>query len=162
MPSGKTHYNFYKAGFLVEIPEFAYLFTLNKIIALSHLVGYFIHRWADNDWDIMGVNKSESRVVKELPILGYFIFAISSFYGAVFRHKHRSFLTHFPIVSTVIRLGFIFFWIPPLYYFGVLDYQQWHSQVFWGVLWGLSQADMEHWLADIFWSESYFDVKKRK
>lgn len=103
----------------------------------------------DNDWDLMGTSLSEGRLVNELPILGHILYGVSSAYGSFFRKHHRSFLTHFPIVSTFIRLIWVLI-IP----FGYLD--AWGINFigggwiwFWSGLWmGLSHADGIHWWLD--------------
>ena len=128
-------------------------------------MGYSFHRWCDNDWDILGTNKAESRAIHELKILGYLLYGVSSIYGAIFMRHHRSIRTHFPIVSTIIRLLFVFWWIIPLYYFGYIHYAFWQLEVFIGFLLGLSQADMIHYFADLIWKEDskrFIDQEKRR
>jgi O-antigen/teichoic acid export membrane protein len=159
LPSGIVHYNFFKAGYLIEIPEALYLTILNPFIGIPHLVGYSAHRYIDNDWDILGTNKAESRAIHELKIFGYILYGISSIYGAIFMRHHRSIQTHFPIVSTIIRLFFVFWWLLLLYYFGYIHYAVWQLEIFLGFLWGLSQADMTHYFADLIWNEKHFEEK---
>lgn len=113
------------------------------------------------------MSASESRAVNELKILGYPLFGISSMYGAIFRRKHRSFLTHFPVISTLIRLLFVFgWWVPFLYWKGIIIYEPWQLEAFIYALWGLSQADLIHYLADMIWLEDgkkfIEKTKKRK
>lgn len=101
------------------------------------------------DWDILGANNAEGRMINELPIIGHFLFGISSTYGSIFRRHHRSFITHFPFVSTFVRLLFIL-----LFPFILGDYlginfigNGWHK--FWIGFWvGLSQADGIHFWLD--------------
>lgn len=126
---------------------------LNPVFAVGVLGGYSFHRYCDNDWDILGTNKAESRAIHELWILGYLIYGISSIYGAIFMRHHRSIQTHFPVVSTIIRLVFLFWWIPLMIYLNHWIVQTWQWFIFFGFWWGLSQADAIHWLADMFWSE---------
>jgi uncharacterized metal-binding protein len=153
MPSGEIHYRFYKAGFFTAIPSTIYLLTISPSLGLGNLIGYFCHRWIDNDWDVYGINEAESRAVNELWILGYMIYGVSSSYGAMFRRKHRSFLSHFPIISTLIRLIFLFWWLPILYWNGAIEYSFWHIQFYTGFLLGLSHADTYHYFADNIWKE---------
>jgi hypothetical protein len=117
---------------------------------LGYFLGYTFHRWCDNDLDLMGVSGAEGRMVNELPIIGHIFFGASSAYGSWFRKKHRSFLTHFPVVSTIIRLIF-FFSVP----FILLD--GWGVNLIgngWVWLWvgflaGLSHADTIHYYHDL-------------
>jgi hypothetical protein len=150
MPDGATHYWYFKRGFLIEIPLSLTLCYFDWKFGAGNLVGYSLGRWIDPDWDIMGTNNAEGRVVNEIPILGHFLYGISSTYGSLFRRHHRSFLTHFPLVSTLIRLIFVF--IFPLVIFDSwkinLIGDGWH--MFWiGILAGLSQADGIHWYLDM-------------
>ena len=149
MPNGEIHYKYFKKGYRVIIPISVALSLFDWKFALGHIVGYSFHRWCDNDWDIFGSNNAEGRMVNELPIIGHFMYGVSSTYGSFFRRKHRSFWTHFPFVSTLIRLLFVFI-IP----FIVGDYvginfigNGWY--LFWIGFWvGLSEADGLHYFLD--------------
>lgn len=149
MPSGNVHYEYYKRGYLFILPISLLVCVYNFIIGIGLLIGYTFHRWFDNDLDIMGTSACEGRQVNELPIIGHILFGISSTYGSVFRRHHRKFITHFPFVSTFIRLLFLGF---PLYF--VLKSFDFNFQsiiflqfimAFWV---GLSLADFLHWLLD--------------
>ena len=115
----------------------------------GNIVGYTFHRYCDNDWDIMGTNNAEGRMVNELWLIGHFLYGISSTYGSIFRKYHRSIITHFPYLSTAIRMFFVFL-IP----FTILDGygvnligNNWH--LFWLGFWnGLSNADAIHYYLD--------------
>jgi len=150
MPDGATHYRYFKLGYLVEMPLTVLLVAWDWKFALGNIVGYSFHRYCDNDLDIMGTNNAEGRQVNELPIIGHFMYGISSTYGSIFRKHHRSFITHFPGISTLIRLMF-FFTIPLIlfdYYKVNLIDNGWH--MFYIGFWvGLSQADAIHWFLDL-------------
>lgn len=162
MPSGETHYKFFKAGYTIAIPASAYLLSLNPAVGMGWLLGYSFGRWIDPDLDQIGVTASEGRLVNEVKILGHVLYGISSVYGSIFRRKHRSFLTHFPFISTLIRLCFLFFWLPIPFYLFVWDLHWWQIHFTLGFFLGLSQADLQHFLADMFWTENYFNTEKRK
>jgi hypothetical protein len=150
MPDGATHYKYFMKGYLVEIPLSVILSFWDWQVGLGGLVGYSLHRYMDNDLDLMGVTAAEGRMVKELPVLGNFMFGMSSIYGSFTRHNHRNFWTHFPFISTAIRL-FFFFFFP----FIILDAyginfigNGWIK--FWIALWvGLSRADAIHYYLDV-------------
>jgi hypothetical protein len=116
----------------------------------GYMIGYSIHRWCDGDWDLMSVNSAEGRMVNEIPLLGHLLYGISSSYGSIFRKKHRSWATHWPLISTLIRLIFVF-WLP--FVLGdayginfVGDGWIW----FWVYIWlGLSHADAIHLYHDL-------------
>lgn len=136
-------------GYVVEVPLTLSLALVDWQFSLGNIVGYSCGRWIDPDWDIFGSNNAEGRMVNEIPLLGHFLYGISSTYGSIFRRKHRSFLTHFPGVSTIIRLVFVL-----LFPFILGDYlginfigNGWHK--FWVGFWaGLSQADGIHYYLD--------------
>ncbi len=153
MPSGRIHYRFFKLGYLVQIPTSIYLFTLNPVVGIGYFLGYSFHRWMDNDMDLMNAGSADGRMVNEIPILGYFLFGISSIYGAIFRRKHRSLLTHLPVLSSFIRMLFFYWWILLLYYFKVIQFQYWHFELFYSYLWSISIADGIHYFADLVWQE---------
>jgi uncharacterized metal-binding protein len=119
------------------------------------MLGYLFGVICDPDWDEMGATGSEGRMVK-VPILGWLMYGISSIYGAMFRRHHRSFLTHFPGVSTAIRILFVFFWIPLLYYFKIVRWEDWNIDLYSWFWLGLSFGDFLHWGADLIVT----DVKK--
>lgn len=154
MPAGDVHYKYYKRGYWFIFAETLFLIFLDFKFGLGNLLGYTLGRWIDPDWDLVTANNSESRMIKELPILGNILFGISSAYGSFFFRHHRGFLSHFPVISTLIRLAFIFL-IP----FIILDEKGinligdgwiW----FWIGIWvGLSQADGIHWFLDMFYKD---------
>lgn len=119
-------------------------------LGIGYFVGYSIHRWIDNDWDLMGSSASDGRLVNELPILGHILFGVSSSYGSTFRRYHRSWITHFPVISTIIRLMWVLI-IPFVFLdsYGInFIGNGWHY--FWLGLWaGLSHADGIHYYLDL-------------
>ena len=149
MPDGQTHYRYYMKGYRVTVPVVLLLAGWDWKFSLGYLVGYSLGRYLDPDLDLMGCSSCEGRMVNELPIIGHFLFGSTSAYGSLFRRYHRSFWTHFPGLSTAIRLLFVGF-VPFIIgdYFGInFVGDGWHK--FWIGLWaGLSQADTIHWYLD--------------
>ena len=136
-------------GYWVELPLSLSLVLVDWQFGIGNLAGYSFGRYCSPDWDLMGSNADEGRMVNELPIIGHILFGISSTYGSIFRRHHRSFATHFPIVSTLIRLCFVgIFPLTLAEYYGInLIGNGWHK--FWLGFWaGLSQADSIHWWLD--------------
>ena len=120
-------------------------------IGIGYLAGYSLGRWVDPDLDLMSANSAEGRIINELPLLGHFLYGVSSSYGSFWRRHHRSVWTHYPLISTLIRLVW-FLWLP----FVLLDAYGinfigggwvW----FWVSLWlGLSCADAIHLYKDFY------------
>jgi len=149
LPDGITHHKYFIKGYAVEVPLSFILLVYDWKFGLGHFIGYSSGRWIDPDWDIMGTNNAEGRIVNEIWFLGHFIYGISSAYGSFWRKHHRSFWTHFPYVSTIIRLIFVFT-VP----FIIGDYiginfigNGWHM-FYIGFWMGLSEADGIHWFLD--------------
>jgi uncharacterized metal-binding protein len=162
MPDGKTHYYFFKIGYISVIPTSLYLMTLNPVFGIANFLGYSFHRFVDNDADLMGTSSSEGRLVNELKFVGAILFGFLSVYGAIFRRYHRSIITHFPFLSTAIRLAFVFWWIPLLYYFKLITYRSWQLDF---LIWfwvGLSQADATHYIADLFFGDAEIPAESKK
>lgn len=161
MPDGKTHLKlwrvFYPLAVCVSLVLGVYIFyfsgfySLGIGVAISILFGYFLGEFIDPDWDEMSATNSEGRLVK-IPVIGVLVYGISSIYGAIFRRHHRSFLTHFPFVSTLIRLLFVFWWFIPLYYFNIIPYSEIQGYAWLGIWTGLSIADTIHYCADLLYS----------
>jgi len=154
VPAGNVHYEYFKRGYMWTIPFSLSLAVWDWQFALGNLVGYSFHRYCDNDWDLMGVNQSEGRAVNELPIIGHYLFGVSSVYGSIFRRRHRKPETHWPGISTIIRLIMVF--ATPFVYldaWGVnLIGNGWH--LFWVGFWaGLSQADGIHFWLDLHYKD---------
>jgi hypothetical protein len=98
-------------GYRLVFPISVALSFLDWRIGIGYLMGYSLGRYVDPDWDLMSANSAEGRIVNEIPILGHFLYGISSSYGSLWRKCHRSVWTHYPILSTGIRLAFIL-WLP--------------------------------------------------
>jgi hypothetical protein len=150
MSDGKTHYKYYMRGYWVSVPISVATAFLDWRAGLGYLVGYSMHRYVDNDWDIFGSNNAEGRLVNEIPLLGHFLYGISSVYGSIFRKHHRSWMTHWPIVSTLGRLMFLLF-IPLVVGDGYgINFIGNGWIWFWVGMWGgLSHADGIHFYHDI-------------
>jgi hypothetical protein len=137
-------------GYWAAIPISVATAFLDWRAGLGYLVGYSMHRYVDNDWDLMGTNNAEGRMVNELPILGHLLYGLSSSYGSIFRKYHRSWMTHWPVISTLGRLILIFaipFVVGDGYGINFIGYGLiW----FWVGMWaGLSHADAIHFYHDL-------------
>ena len=150
MPDGITHYKFYKMGWAVVLPTSIIVCAVKPEFGVGISVGYALGRWIDPDLDQIAITGAEGRVLHELGIFGKVFVAYSTLYGAVFYKHHRSFLTHFPGVSTSIRLGYFFWWL----YFAIDILYDWEIWFGFGVFIGLSFADLIHYLLDKFYKLS--------
>jgi hypothetical protein len=119
------------------------LALFQPFVALGSLAGYFLGQWLDPDLDIVGMTKSEGRMLK-IPIAGPFLIGYWAIYGAIFRRKHRSVWTHGYVLSTGIRYGYSFWWL----YFVIPVLYDWMMYVLIGIFIGLCFSDSIHIWAD--------------
>lgn len=113
------------------------------------LFGYGLGAFFDPDLDQLTITSAEGRIVNDFKILGYIIVGYTTIYGAIFRRYHRSFITHFPGVSTAIRLVYLFWWL----YFAIDILYDYEIMVGIGVWIGLSIADLIHFVLDNIWKD---------
>lgn len=148
MPDGVTHHKYFKKGYWAIVPVSLAISLLNLQLGSGILIGYSAGRYVDPDWDILGANSGEGRMINELPIIGHLLFGISSTYGSIFRKFHRKPITHFPFLSTAIRWWFVM--LLPYLITGKLGYEFFLGvEWFWMGTWvGLSIADGIHWWLD--------------
>jgi hypothetical protein len=163
MSDGATHYKYFMQGYkYIAVQTAAMYFCCGSDVALFFLAGYSTGRWIDPDWDLAGASEAEGRQLREIPVFGWLLFAVSSFYGGIFRHQHRKPITHWPLLSTAIRLLFVFaapvalmWWLG----FPVLS-PVWLEMYIWFWI-GLSEADAIHYWLDIKSNEKLRKKKKR-
>lgn len=159
MPPGIIHEELRKKGRLISYPLSILIPVVllpiqmkgmgEIIVGIGIFLGYeFIGKYMTPDWDLHGVTNDESRMITQIPILGHFLFGVSSTYGSFFYRHHRSFWTHFPFISTAIRYLFLFWWIFYQVYQSEKDLA-WLIFLFIGLFIGTSLSDTVHWLADI-------------
>lgn len=178
MPDGRTHYNNWTISWVwivvlvILVTAFQYYF-----VAIGIAFGYFLGRWIDPDLDQLALTNAESRMMHEIPMLGM-LFVASWFpyaYLARLVGGHRSFWTHFPVVSTAIRIIYMavvsFIMLFTLYsvvhvlsvmvdvsdIISLIPFNDIQSivkseyalMVYYGAFTGLSIADFIHWFADV-------------
>lgn len=152
MPDGKTHYKYYsRVGYPLLLAIDLPLMFLNWKVAIGDLLGYFLHLFVDPDLDQIGISRAEGRLMQTL---GFFAAPWIMYwvpYALLF--PHRGFGSHSPIISTLIRLGYLL--ITPtilIYSSGNPWWEEWwmtflKSEVLLGIFIGLSRADFIHiWL----------------
>lgn len=154
MPSGEVHYHLYRSmmPFAILIGGVAMFYSI--ITGLGFIIGYLIlGRYLDPDLDQVSILSAEGRMMRELGIFGALLAGYFVPYAYMMRWAggHRSFLTHFPFVSTFIRLlylllpGFII-----LIILGITDLPSYFWNGLLGIWLGLSYADTMHWTQDLW------------
>lgn len=149
MPNGLTHQNLWKAGWIVSTPASLYLMTKNPVFGVGSLIGYSAGKYITPDWDIAGLTHDEGMIINDFKVLGYLIVGYTTVYGITFRRHHRSFWTHFPWVSTLGRMIFLFWWVPIAFsHYGII-FEWWQFDLALGFWFGLGMSDLVHYTADM-------------
>lgn len=163
MPNGIRHEELRKRGRWILFPAIFIPLSLSGMDFVHYgewfiyggiLLGYEMGRYVTPDWDIMGTTSSEGWMVNELPVIGHFLFGISSIYGSIFRKYHRTWVTHFPGISTFVRHLLLFWWEWWQIFISANDLSI-LIFIFIGLFIGNSLADGIHWRADVTnnWSD---------
>jgi uncharacterized metal-binding protein len=156
MPSGKVHNQIWKKNYWIAVLFSALcLVVLNDaVLPVFVLVGYFLGRYLSPDLDLIGINSDEGRMMRELKIIGvflvmyFFLYAYLMRFVGIGRKGHRNFFSHFPGISTAIRLGWVVIPVAILLtHFGVHIPTISYTIVL-GIFAGLTIADGLHYLAD--------------
>lgn len=149
MPDGARHFQEFKKGYIVAIPVAVAMGIADIIVGVSYVVGYSSHRWWDNDSGMMSITEADGRLVRELPVLGNFLFGMKCVYKSFFRKMHRKFIDHFPGISTLVRMMLIL-WLPVYIMdnFGIYMFSVEWLKAYFGFWLGLSHADAIHYWLD--------------
>jgi hypothetical protein len=134
-------------------------------MVLFGVLGYILHRWSDQDWDLVGFTRSEIELSKT--IIGAYVVGHSTAYARLiqrlpavfgFPKGHRSFWSHFPPVGAFLRL--LWLWWPFLLVFRYFFLDDLTIE-FWGLYFGLMAADWVHSLADLLDSKRDIAIVRR-
>ena len=151
MPSGKVHAAMtFSVASGVIAPYFIVQFNLNPYMYIfGNLVGMCI----TPDLDLDGGNFTDTLIRKVSPMGQRFWRAFWTPYAKALPHRGK--LSHFPVLSTLVRLGYILVAVNiinliirfVLSFFGVIDntFIFWWS---WSFFWGLVHVDTIHYIAD--------------
>lgn len=157
MPNGETHYRIWKTAAPVAVFYSAAfgLATASWEFGLITFAGYLLGRYISPDLDLIGINNDESRMMEELGPVGvvgvmlFFPYAYMMRFLGIGRRGHRNFFSHFPYISTTIRILWLLL-IPGLLlwkFYPIIFL--WAPTIVGGLVAGLGFADFLHWLADI-------------
>ena len=165
MPDGTIHLRLWKGGLMLALPltvvttEAARQFDLIYIcypplcihgavfVALGVPLGYVYGAFIDPDMDIVGMTKADGRLMNKLGIIGGLLVSYWTFYGYLFRRKHRSIWTHGPVISTAIRYTYQY-WCPFIYLYLTSKQLGWVVLLFIGMFIGTTLSDTIHYAAD--------------
>lgn len=156
MPPGKVHFAAWKRVWRLIIPVFGLSVWLtggDVLLSSMILVGYLLGAVIEPDLDQLSITLSEGNMMRSFGCFG--VAWVSYWFPYASLLPHRSFLSHFPFVSTFLRL--LYLSLPVI---GVQIYSYWIGvPVPWDLykaafpyavmLWfGLSCSDLLHYLLD--------------
>ena len=156
MPSGRTHRRLWKNNLWLAFAVSALVLVYDNqgawlVVAFTIPLGYLLGYLVDPDLDLMTNTEAKKRWKKT--IILYPIALWWTLYALVakrFLGGHRSFWTHFPVVSTSLR--FLWLLLPFIivgYIAGTTPLTGLYMAMLIGVLLGLSVADTVHFVADL-------------
>ena len=146
-PSGKVHYKWWKKFLWLALIIGAAFAWLSVPLGLGVVFGYLLGRYIDPDLDLVQTSSSEYRAMRELKIFGALLVAYWLPYSYVI--PHRSPLSHFPILGTLGRFVYVFWWLVPLYIFAGVEFNNIMLFFLIGIFNGLNLSDTIHWVLDV-------------
>jgi uncharacterized metal-binding protein len=131
----------------------AFAISHNPLYGLGATLGCLAGIPLTPDLDQEGISSSEYFIIKWTMGLGFFWTMIWFPYARAC--PHRSFASHFPVVSTALRLAYIGVFVAVAHYFGMpfpknVDY--------WLASWivgGLLVSDIVHWALDVKFGDPF-------
>lgn len=151
MPCGKTHAKF--SLMLAPVVAVATLaITRDPMYAIAGGLGCLAGIPLTPDLDQEGISSSEYWIIKWTLGLG-FLWTMVWFPYALLC-PHRSFISHFPIISTLIRLMYLSFFVTIAYYLGLYLPAIPIIYLIWFVA-GLIVSDSVHWALDVKFGDPF-------
>ena len=145
MPAGKVHIRYWKKFLPITIFIGILICLVDFIGGIFFITGYVMGYFIDPDLDQVSVTSAEGRLLRTFGCFGAVMVGYWFPYGHLM--KHRSFWSHFPGISTAMRIAYGFWWIVPILY----HYSLINNNLLLIVLWiwvGLSLADTIHYILD--------------
>lgn len=156
MPGGKVHYDLWKTFLpLAALTGAASAALVDFYTGVIFVIAYWLGRYIDPDLDLIGITNAESRMMRELKIFGvalvmWFVpYAYFMRFVGIGRKGHRNFFSHFPGVSTIIRVAWML-WLPLLilWWYYPIERSVLLRDGLAALIVGLTFADLIHYLAD--------------
>ena len=170
MPAGHVHYKQWKRTVgmspLLAAIVFAGAYNTGVVnpisVTLGTMVGSFLGRWIDPDLDLIGITNAESRMMRDLKLMGAFLTAwwipysyLMRFIG-IGKKGHRNVFSHFPGISTAIRVAWLLAFPPisgAIYWLHTVSdlsrFYPYGGAFILGLTIGLTFTDTVHYIADM-------------
>lgn len=122
MPSGNVHYRAYKKMAFFNVPLSILFILIDWRLATISLIAFLFGRWNDNDLDQISITQAEGRAMREIGILGFLWYLVTTTYSYLVRNlakalklknpQHRSGITHSHIlwqslICTSLRISIL-------------------------------------------------------
>ena len=155
-PSGSTHRSIWRYGWVAMVPIASLLWiAVGPVAMFGSLYGYAAGYIVDPDLDLISITYPESKILKVFWIFGAVFVGWSTAYAVIMRAfgGHRSDFSHWPVLSTAIRL----MWFSPFIIGPLLLIQRVVAggvnaitsiELLFGLFCGLCVADSLHYFAD--------------
>lgn len=148
MPNGKTHIIWWKRVFPFSIIVSLILMLFSPIFAIMFLIGYAVGEpLFSADLDQIGLTSTDGRWMRNFGCLG--VLFVMYFVPYAYMLPHRSFLSHFPVVSDLVRLAYILIIPSILWLYFQLPINNMVLLGLAGMLSGLSLSTLVHYLLDM-------------
>lgn len=159
MSSGKVHNT---VTVIVSTVGTLFLLPINSQLALSYFLGGLSNIFLTPDLDQQTLNLVENILVKSkfLPVKVFGWLFVGFFMPYSLMFKHRSFFTHIPIISTIIRIFYIFIMGNAYYYLGLflhsLFFMVEYNNLAIAFVVGLMISDAFHFIFDLKFVSYWF------
>lgn len=163
MSTGKVHLSLQNTGWIIVLPASILLVYFGVDISLTVLLGYAAGYILEPDLDQISITSSEGRVLRRLGLIG--VFWIAYWLPYSFFIPHRSPASHWPVLSDIIRMIYLFGPISAIvwWYVPIENYlHPGHIVYVLAFLGGLSLATSLHWIADTRWFTRRNKIAVRK
>lgn len=148
MSDGKTHIIWWKRMFPFSIIISLILMLFSPIFAIMFLIGYAIGEpFLSADLDQIGLTSTEGRWMRKFGCLGVLFVMYFLPYAYIF--PHRSFLSHFPIVSDLVRIAYILLIPAILWFYFQMPVDNTVLLGLAGAVSGLSLSTLVHYILDM-------------
>jgi len=160
MSDGKTHFNWWFKFLPFSLVVSFVLMFFSFPFGMFTGVGYLLHLAVEPDSDQISLTIMDGRMMRKFGIFGVLWVMYWMPYAFVF--PHRSFLSHAPVVSTIIRLVYLSIPVVVLsWYTGYFNKTNivYIFPAIMGTVVGLSFADTIHFVLDTKLFKSFRRVK---
>lgn len=147
MAKGIIHYKWWKRMIPLSIIISLALMLISPVLGIMCFVGYLLGNFIEPDLDHLNITSSEYRAMRKFGCLGAIWVGAWLPYAYIF--PHRSFFSHFPFVSDLVRITYILLIPAILWLYYQMPINNTMLLGLGGVVAGLSLATTVHYVLDL-------------